>query len=50
MKAARAAAAGDGLRQPSIVAFRPRPNQPSTFCAPWAKKMTPSPNRTTRCD
>ncbi len=52
-QAARTVAAGGMfiLRKPSIVALRPPPpNQPKTFWAPWAKKITPSPSRTTRCD
>src|SRR2546422_702261 len=38
-------------RKPAMVFVSPGPpNQPKTFCAPCAKKITPSISRTTRCD
>src|SRR5207247_415557 len=53
MHAAVTVAAGGMFiwRKPAMVCASPRPpNQPKTFCAPCAKKITPRISRTTRCD
>src|SRR5436190_21660995 len=53
-KAASTASAGGIPREPRkklMVFLSPGPpNQPKTFCAPWAKKITPRKSRTIRSD